>query len=74
MHGGELLSIDHDGGVRSNSPQFKWLGHQHDLFHIHGNHARLPKFKMLQIATDIHQVKLSQQEKQEKRWGKLRLP
>ena len=71
MHDGELLSIDHDGGVRPKGPQFQWLGHQHDLFHIHGNHSRLSKFKMLQIATHIHQEKLSQKGK---RWGRLSLP
>jgi len=50
VHGGELLPIDNDGRVRPKGPQFHWLGHQHDLFHIHGNHSRLPEFKMHQIA------------------------
>jgi hypothetical protein len=70
MHGGELLSINHTPRVRPKFHQFQWLGHQHNLFHIHSDDSRLPESKMLQIAAYVYQAETSQ----EKLKGKLCLP
>jgi len=58
MHGGELLSIDHDDRVRPKGPQSQWLGHQHNIFYIHGNQSRLPEFKIHKIAVHVKQEEL----------------
>ena len=56
MHGGELLSTDHDGRVRLRGAHFQWLGYQCDLSHIHGDYSRLSEFEMPKIADPVCQA------------------
>jgi hypothetical protein len=46
LHSDKLLSIDNTRRVQAKGSEYQWLGHQHNLFHLYGNHFRLAEFTL----------------------------